>query len=171
MSTNLQNKLSLGDIRMAMSLRYPKAMSTDGHNYLSPQQKELVEFGYGHNDLEVKQKHCFGLLAPGEGKSEVFIIPTIARRMANQCTKMIIHISPFNFLAAYQFNNVTIALDKVGLGIAFPLISSLAETSILDYYLMNYPTKRISRVFYFSTWTLSSICSRFILKPSSHGLM
>ena len=110
-------KLSLGDIRMAMSLRYPKAISSDGHNYLSSQQKELVEFGYGcHDDSMQKQQHCFALLAPGEGKSEAFIIPTIARRIGNLRSKMIIHVSPYNFLALYQSNNATTAFDKVGFG-------------------------------------------------------
>jgi DEAD/DEAH box helicase len=117
--SNLQScKLSLGDIRMAMSLRYPKAsISSNVYNYLSPQQKELVEFGYGgDNDSLRKQQHCFGLLAPGEGKSEVFIVPTIARRIGNQQSKMIIHVSPYNFLAVYQFNNTTTAVEKVGFG-------------------------------------------------------
>jgi hypothetical protein len=116
MSKLQSSTLSLGDIRMAMSLRYPSAKSPDGHNYLSPQQKELVEFGYGHDDTTQKRQHCFGLLSPGEGKSEVYIIPTIARRIGNQRSKMIIHVSPYNFLSAYQFNNATTALDKLGFG-------------------------------------------------------
>jgi hypothetical protein len=116
MSKLQSSTLSLGDIRMAMSLRYPSAKSSNGHNYLSPQQKELVEFGYGHDNTTRKQQHCFGLLAPGEGKSEVYIIPTIARRIGNQRSKMIIHVSPYNFLSAYQFNNTTTVLDKLGFG-------------------------------------------------------
>jgi hypothetical protein len=41
--------ISLGDIRGAMSLRYPKSISSsDGHLYLTVKQKALVEFGYGH---------------------------------------------------------------------------------------------------------------------------
>ena len=71
--------LSLGDIRAAMSLRYPKSISPDGHCYLSVNQKELVEFGHGHGSAG-KQQHCFGLLSPGEGKSECYVIPTIALR-------------------------------------------------------------------------------------------
>ncbi|KAI2495243.1 hypothetical protein MHU86_19297 [Fragilaria crotonensis] len=67
--------------------RVPKAISSDGHNYLSSQQKELVEFGYGcHDDSMQMQQHCFDF-SPGEGKSEVFIIPTIARRIGNQRSK------------------------------------------------------------------------------------
>jgi hypothetical protein len=56
------NTISLGDIRSAMSLRYPNAMSPHGHNYLSLQQKELVEFAYGQGSS--KQMHCLGLLSP-----------------------------------------------------------------------------------------------------------
>jgi superfamily II DNA helicase RecQ len=105
--------LSLGDIRSAMNLRYPKSLSVEGHKYLSIQQKDLVEFAYGpssNNPLH----HCFGLLAPGQGKSESYIIPTIARRLANQKGKMIIHVSPYSFLSAYQFELATAAVDSVG---------------------------------------------------------
>ena len=77
------NTLSMGDIRTAMSIRYPNARSSDGHNYLSLQQKELVEFAYGH-EFRGKPQHCLCLLAPGEGKSESYIIPTIARHLGNQ---------------------------------------------------------------------------------------
>ena len=106
------NTLSLGDIRSAMSLRYPDSLSRDGHNYLSLQQKELVEFAYGTGSL--KRKHCLGLLSPGEGKSEVYIIPTIARRLANQKSKTIIHVSPYSFLAGYQFANANAVFKKLG---------------------------------------------------------
>jgi hypothetical protein len=106
--------LSLGDIRSAMNLRYPNSVSAEGHKYLSIQQKELVEFAYApssNNPL-----HCFGLLAPGQGKSESYIIPTIARQMANQKAKMIIHVSPYSFLAAYQFEMAIAAMESVGFG-------------------------------------------------------
>jgi hypothetical protein len=104
--------ISLGDIRAAMSLRYPKSISSDGHLYLTVKQKALVEFGYGHRSAG-KHQHCLGLLAPGEGKSESYIIPSIARRLGNQRSRMIIHVSPYNFLAAYQFKNATAAIEKV----------------------------------------------------------
>jgi superfamily II DNA helicase RecQ len=104
--------LSLGDIRFAMSLRYPDSISRDGHNYLSLQQKELVEFGYGQGSS--KQSHCLGLLSPGEGKSEVYIIPTIARRLAHQKSKTIIHVSPYSFLAGYQFANANAVIKTLG---------------------------------------------------------
>ena len=115
MSQIQSTTLSLGDIRSAMSLRYPKSLSSShgGTSYLSATQKELVEFGHGHGSPG-KQQHCFGLLAPGEGKSESYIIPTIARRLGNQRSQMIIHVSPYNFLAAYQFKNATAAIEKVG---------------------------------------------------------
>jgi len=106
--------LALGDIRSAMNLRYPKSFSAERHNYLSIQQKELVEFAYGassNNPL-----HCFGLLAPGQGKSDSYLIPTIARRLANQKGKMIIHVSPYSFLSAYQFEMAIAAVDSVGFG-------------------------------------------------------
>ncbi|KAI2495403.1 hypothetical protein MHU86_19117 [Fragilaria crotonensis] len=83
-----------------MSLRYPKSISSDGHLYLTVKQKALVEFGYGHQPPG-KDQHSFGLLAPGEGMSECYIIPSIARRLGNQRARMIIHVSPYNFLAAY----------------------------------------------------------------------
>jgi hypothetical protein len=95
-----------------MSLRYPDSISRDGHNYLSLQQKELVEFAYGQGSS--KQSHCLGLLSPGERKSEVYIIPTIARRLANQKSKMIIHVSPYSFLAGYQFANVNAVIKTLG---------------------------------------------------------
>ena len=45
--TRQTDTLSLGDIRLAMRLCYSESISRDGHNYLSLQQKELVEFAYG----------------------------------------------------------------------------------------------------------------------------
>jgi superfamily II DNA helicase RecQ len=105
--------LLLADLRAAMQLRHPTTMSTDGTNYLSLQQKELVEFGYGSGSC--KKQHCLGLLAPGDGKSECYIIPTIARHFANHNCKTIIHISPYNFLAGYQFANALSAMKKLGL--------------------------------------------------------
>jgi hypothetical protein len=71
-----------------------------------------VEFAYGRGSSE--QKHCLGLLSPGEGKSEVFIIPTIARRLANKKSKTIIHVSPYSFLAGYQFANANAVIEKLG---------------------------------------------------------
>jgi superfamily II DNA helicase RecQ len=108
--------LSLADLRAAMRLRYPTSSSPiNGHDsYLSVQQKELVEFGYG-TTLTNKPQHCLALLAPGEGKSESYIIPTIARILANQKAKTIIHVSPFRFLAGYQFAMTSAALDKLAL--------------------------------------------------------
>ena len=110
-------KLSLSDLRTAMRLRYPNptshSPSKSQEHYLSVQQKELVEFGYGSTSS--KPQHCLALLAPGEGKSECYIIPTIARILANQTSKTIIHVSPFRFLAGYQFAMATAAFEKVGL--------------------------------------------------------
>jgi hypothetical protein len=80
MSKLQSSTLSLGDIWMTMSLQHASATISNEHNYLSPQQKELVEFGHGQIVTTAqKQWHWFGLLAPGEGKLEVYIIPTIAR--------------------------------------------------------------------------------------------
>lgn len=108
------NTLSLGHIRAAMNLRFPNAMSPDGHSYLSLQQKELVEFAYGPGSSN--QQHCLGLLSPGDGKSESYIIPTIARQLANQRKKTIIHVSPYSFLAGYQYANASTIMDQVGCG-------------------------------------------------------
>ena len=107
-----KSMLSLSDLRSAMCLRYPFSISPHGNNYLSLQQKELVEFGYGSGSSQVQ--HCLGLLAPGDGKSECYIIPTIARHMANHKSKTIIHISPYSFLAGYQFANASAAVEKLG---------------------------------------------------------
>ena len=49
-----QNMLSLADLRAAMRPRYPSSVSPDGHNYLSLEQKELVEFGYGSALLTIQ---------------------------------------------------------------------------------------------------------------------
>ena len=109
-----RSMLSLGDIRQAMRLRYPNSDPARGR-YLSLQQKELVEFGYGGGPGSSGDEHCLGLLAPGDGKSETYLIPTIARRLANKSSKMIIHISPYSFLARYQFSNACNAIDKLSL--------------------------------------------------------
>ena len=109
-----ESTLSLSDLRSAMQLRFPKTWSSDGHSYLSLQQKELVEFGYGPGSN--KKKHCLGLLAPGDGKSESYIIPTIARTLANLECKTIIHVSPYSFLAGYQFANTSAVIEKLGFG-------------------------------------------------------
>ncbi len=110
------SKISLADLRKAMQLRYPTAPSpSNGHDhYLSVQQKELVEFGYSV-DFNNKPQHCLALLAPGEGKSESYIIPTIARQLANQKPKTIIHVTPFRFLAGYQFAMASAAFEKLSL--------------------------------------------------------
>ena len=109
-------RLSLSDLRNAVRLRFPNLVSpSNGHDhYLSVQQKELVEFGYSA-EFNNKPQHCIALLAPGEGKSESYIIPTIARNLANHKSKTIIHISPFRFLAGYQFAMASAALEKLSL--------------------------------------------------------
>ncbi|KAI2495231.1 hypothetical protein MHU86_19285 [Fragilaria crotonensis] len=105
-------RLSLADLRNAVRLRFPNLVSpSNGHDhYLCVQQKELVEFGYSA-EFKNKPQHCIALLAPGEGKSESYIIPTIARNLANHKSKTIIHISPFRFLAGYQFAMASAAFE------------------------------------------------------------
>jgi superfamily II DNA helicase RecQ len=124
------SNLSLADLRNAMRLRYPTAISpSNGHDhYLSIQQKELVEFGYGAN-FNNKAQHCIALLAPGEGKSESYIIPTIARQLANQKSKTIIHVSPFRFLAGYQFAMASAAFEKLSLKSSICVFSGRDITS------------------------------------------
>jgi hypothetical protein len=117
----LRTTLSLADLRAAMQLRYPSSVSPEGHNYLSLQQKDLVEFGYG-SGASSKVQHCLGLLAPGDGKSECYIIPTIARFLANQRRKTIIHISPYGFLSGYQFANALAAIEKMGFGTSISIL-------------------------------------------------
>ena len=109
-------RLSLADLRNAVRLRYPSPVCpSNGHDhYLSVQQKELVEFGYTA-EFNSKPHHCLALLAPGEGKSESYIVPTIARLLANHKSKTIIHISPFRFLAGYQFAMASDAFRKLSL--------------------------------------------------------
>jgi hypothetical protein len=109
-------RLSLADLRNAVRHRYPTSVSpNNGHeHYLSVHQKELVEFGYG-TEFNNKPQHCLALLAPGEGKSESYIIPTIARYLANQKPKTIIHVSPYRFLAGYQFAMTSTAFEKLSL--------------------------------------------------------
>jgi hypothetical protein len=121
--------LSLADLRTAMRLRYPTSASPSNgyNNYLSVQQKELVEFGYGTKFT--KPQHCLALLAPGEGKSESYIIPTIARLLANQKSKTIIHISPFRFLAGYQFAMASAAFEKLSLKSSICVFSGRDITS------------------------------------------
>jgi hypothetical protein len=68
---------------------------------LSIAQKELVEFGRGHKDSKMR---CFCLLASGQGKFMSHILPTIARCIAEKEAKLIIHISPYTFLAGNQYH-------------------------------------------------------------------
>jgi DEAD/DEAH box helicase len=110
-STTKKSDLSLLDLRNAMQLRYPDSNVNGGNTYLSLNQKELVEFGYGPGSNE--KKHCIGLLAPGEGKSECFIIPTVARFIGNHPVKTIIYISPYSFLTAYHYNRFNDFLAKL----------------------------------------------------------
>jgi hypothetical protein len=102
-SHNLKSKvevLSIGDLWFAMKSCHPTSDYTKA-NFLSMAQKELVEFGRGHKDSKM---HCVCLLAPGQGKSMSYILPTIARCIAEKEKKMIIHISPYTFLAGYQYH-------------------------------------------------------------------
>jgi hypothetical protein len=108
--------LSLMDLREAMRLRYPNTSFCEGHNYLTLSQKELVEFGYGPGSDSTQ--HCLGLLPPGDGKSESYLIPTIARCMTKNnvaSKKTIIHVSPYSFLAGYQYANACSVMEKLGL--------------------------------------------------------
>jgi DEAD/DEAH box helicase len=105
------NELSLFHIREAVQHRYPTSNAGDSA-YLSMQQEELVEFGYGFSSQQEK-KHCLGLMAPGEGKSECYIIPTIARHYANKKNKMIIHVSPYMFLAGYQHAKAVAVFEEL----------------------------------------------------------
>ena len=128
-SVNQQEFLSLGDLRAAMKLRFPNCI--DGHNYLSLEQKEeLVEFAYAAGLLA--KIHCLGLLAPGQGKSECYLTPTIA----SQLRKTIIHVAPYSFLAAYQFANASSVFDKVGLGASASTVmctgKDITQGSLLD---------------------------------------
>ena len=123
-------KLPLADLRNAMRLRFPTSSSSaNGYkSFLSLQQKELVEFGYTADFHNKPAQHCLALLAPGEGKSECYIIPTIARILANHKPKTIIHISPFRFLAGYQFAMASAAFKKLGIEsnfVFFPGVTSL----------------------------------------------
>jgi hypothetical protein len=105
--------LSLSDHRRAMKLRFPNSLSLDESSYLSLQQKDLVEFDYGRGPS--KKQHCLDLLSPGDEKSESHIIPTIARSLANQECKTIIHISPYSFLDGYQFANASAIFEQLRL--------------------------------------------------------
>ena len=124
------SKLSIADLRKATQLRYPTAPSpSNGHSpYLSVQQKELVEFGYSV-EFNNKPRHCIALLAPGEGKSESYIIPTIARHLASQKSKTIIHVSPFRFLVSYQFAMASAAFKKLDLNLSICVFSGRDITS------------------------------------------
>jgi superfamily II DNA helicase RecQ len=75
-------------------------------------QKELVEFGYGH---EAGKRHCLGLLSPGSGKSEVYLVPTIARMLAKKSPKLIIHVSPYSFLTGYLFSQARTTMQRIGM--------------------------------------------------------
>jgi hypothetical protein len=160
-ATLRMNTLSLGDIRSAMSLRYPDSLSRDGHNYLSSQQKELVEFAYVQESS--KEKHCFGLLSPGKGKSEVYIIPTNARRLANQQSKTIIHVSPYSFLGGISLLTPILLSSSLGLIPAFQQLFSREGTLQSDHCLMRFPTRKLSQVYCFLILMQFTICSCFIL--------
>jgi len=111
-----KTNLSLLQLRMAMSVRYPTTTCAGGSlkYYLSLSQKELVEFGYGCHQSHSTFKHCLALLPPGGGKSETYLIPIIARILANMRRKIIIHKSPYRFLAAYQYASAKKTMEKMG---------------------------------------------------------
>jgi hypothetical protein len=69
----------------------------------------------GYGILADEKKHCMGLLPPGEGKSECFLIPSIARHIANQQSKTIIHVSPYSFLAGYHHANAIATFENMRL--------------------------------------------------------
>jgi hypothetical protein len=105
------NKLSLADLTCGNATSVSHFIVSNLVITISPwNRKQLVEYGYGASLSQVQ--HCLGLLAPGDGKSESYIIPTIARHLANQRYKTIIHISPYSFLAGYQFANATTAMKE-----------------------------------------------------------
>jgi hypothetical protein len=112
--------LSLADLRQAIQLRHPNCASTASGIYLSVSQKELVEFGY---TPEMGSRHCLGFLPPGSGKSEVYLIPTIARQLSRRTKKLIIHVSPYSFLTGYLFSHACTAVEKLG----------MSEISILSF--------------------------------------
>jgi hypothetical protein len=74
-----------------MRLRYPQADVTKSC-YLTCQQKELISV----------PSQCVGLLAPGEGKSECYLVPTLARKLSKKDENTITYVSPYNFLVAFQ---------------------------------------------------------------------
>ena len=102
-----KDHLSCHHLQKAMMLRH-------NQGYMSEAQKELVESMYRMIHAGGPYMHYLGLLAPGEGKSEVYIIPTLARILSNHLHKTILHVSPYLFLAGYQFDNALKAFEKVG---------------------------------------------------------
>jgi hypothetical protein len=107
-----QTFVTIADLRQAIRCRYPTSTLSATANYLSLSQKELVEFGYCQDS---ERRHCLGLLSPGSGKSEVYLVPTIARKLAKKIPKMIIHVSPYSFLTGYLFSQARTAMKKVGM--------------------------------------------------------
>ena len=103
----VQDKETLSCVHLQVAVRH-----RHGQEYQSVAQKELVEARYR---TPTSPTHCLGLLAPGEGKSEVYILPTLARILMNLLSKTIVYVAPYNFLTGYQSANALTAFEKLGL--------------------------------------------------------
>jgi primosomal protein N' len=90
-----QEFLTSRHLQETLSVRFPN--HTAPVAYLSKAQQEIVEYLHGAPTTE-NQKHCLGLLATGEGKSETYLLPTVARAHLCHRSKMIIHVAPYGFL-------------------------------------------------------------------------
>ena len=99
-------------LQETLRVRFPGSGSV---RYLSKQQQEMVEYLHGA-PTTVSCTHFLGLLATGDGKSEIYLLPTLARAVFHHRSKTILHVSPYSFLAGYQFANALLAFEKAGYG-------------------------------------------------------
>jgi hypothetical protein len=120
--------LSLADICFTMKSCHPSSDSKIAY-YSSLAQKDLVEFGRGHRGLK---NHCLCLLAPGQGKSMSYFIPTIARCVALKKPKMILHISPYTFLAGFQHHSARNMIHSFKFDLKETIIETCTAKDIND---------------------------------------
>ena len=115
-----QEFLSKWMLQETLRVQFPSMANTSHNNgggpvtYLSKGQQDVVEYLHGAPTTN-SRTHCFGLLATGDGKSETYLLPTLARAYFHHCSKTIVHVSPYSFLGAYQYANALSAFEKSGL--------------------------------------------------------
>ena len=110
-----QEFLSKRILQETLTVRFPSLANNNNGpvEYLSKGQQEVVEYLHGAPTTGNLQ-HCLGLLAAGDGKSEMYLLPTLARAYCHHRSKTIVYVGPYGFLTGYQAANALSAFEKSG---------------------------------------------------------